>query len=132
MQQRESGMQFAPTGGAAPEAPVPDRLGPAERAFLAERDGFYLASVGATGWPYVQYRGGPVGLLRVLDDSTLAWADFDGNLQYISTGNVSVEDRVALLVMDYPGQRRLKVFGRAQVHDAQGVPELAEAVSDAG
>jgi predicted pyridoxine 5'-phosphate oxidase superfamily flavin-nucleotide-binding protein len=110
----------------------PDRLTEDERAFLRERDGFYLASVGETGWPYVQYRGGPVGLLRVLGDSTLAWADFDGNLQYISTGNVSVDDRVALLVMDYPGQRRLKVFGRAQVHDAQDVPGLAEAVSDAG
>jgi predicted pyridoxine 5'-phosphate oxidase superfamily flavin-nucleotide-binding protein len=130
VQQRESGMQFAPTGGAAPEAPVPDRLGPAEQAFLAERDGFYLASVGATGWPYVQYRGGSPGFLQVLDDATLGWGDVGGNLQYISTGNIDGDDRVALFVMDYAEQRRLKVYGRARVQDASDAPDLVEALVD--
>jgi predicted pyridoxine 5'-phosphate oxidase superfamily flavin-nucleotide-binding protein len=126
-----SGSHVAPAGGAAAVRPVADRLGPAERAFLAERDGFYLASVGATGWPYVQYRGGSSGVLRVLDDVTLGWADFGGNLQYVSTGNVAGDDRVALIVMDYAGQRRLKVYGRARVQDASGAPELVRALADA-
>ena len=125
-----SGMQYAAAGGAAAAAPVSDRLGPAERAFLAERDGFYLASTGATGWPYVQYRGGSPGFLRVLDDATLGWADFGGNLQYVSTGNVAGDDRVALIVMDYAGQRRLKVYGRARVQDASAAPDLVRVLAD--
>lgn len=96
-------------------SPEPDRLGAAERAFLAERDGFSLASVGETGWPYVQHRGGPPGFLRVLDDATLGWADFRGNLQHVTTGNLTGDDRVALLVVDHARRRRLKVFGRARV-----------------
>lgn len=95
-----------------------DQLGPDEEAFIAERDGFYLASVSETGWPYVQFRGGPIGLLRVLDDKTLGFADFRGNRQYITTGNVSGNDRVSLFLMDYAHQRRLKIFGRMHVVDA--------------
>ena len=107
-----------------------DRLGPAERAFLADRDGFYVASTGATGWPYVQYRGGSPGVLRVLDDATLGWADVGGNQQYVTTGNVAGDGRVALIVMDYAGQRRLKVYGRARVQDAQDAPDLVAALAD--
>jgi predicted pyridoxine 5'-phosphate oxidase superfamily flavin-nucleotide-binding protein len=100
------------------------------RTYLAERDSFYLATVGTTGWPYVQFRGGPRGFLRVLDDHTLGWADFRGNLQYISTGNLDHDARVALIVMDYPERQRLKIFGMARHHDIRDAPALAERLAD--
>jgi hypothetical protein len=92
--------------------------------FLLQRDGFYLASVSETGWPYVQFRGGRPGFVRVLDTHTFGWADFRGNLQYISTGNITADDRVALFFMDYPGRRRLKVFGHARVVFSPDDPAL--------
>ena len=95
--------------------PGPDLLTPDVAEFLGDRDGFYLATVGETGWPYVQFRGGPPGFLRVIDDHTIGWADFRGNLQHISTGHLAGDDRVALLVMDHPNRQRLKLFGRARV-----------------
>jgi uncharacterized protein len=94
-----------------------DSLGPYERAFIEASDGFYMASVTETGWPYVQYRGGLKGFLHVLDDRTLGFADLRGNKQYISVGNLQHEDRVALFFMDYPHQTRLKLLGRAKVHE---------------
>jgi hypothetical protein len=94
-----------------------DRLGPDEREFIATRDGFYMASVSETGWPYVQYRGGAQGFLRVVDDRTLGFADLRGNKQYISTGNLEHDNRVALFLMDYPTQSRLKILGRAEIHE---------------
>ena len=109
-----------------------DRLGDQEAAFLAERDSFYLASVSETGWPYVQHRGGPPGFLRVVDEKTLGWADFAGNRQYISMGNVSVDDRVALIVMDYARRGRLKILGRLSVHAAKDRPDLVEALAVPG
>lgn len=90
-----------------------DRFGPAEQAFIEARDGFYQATVSKTGWPYVQFRGGPAGFLKVLDDMTIGFADVRGNRQYLSLGNLSTDDRVAMILMDYPNQRRLKVLGRA-------------------
>lgn len=90
-------------------------LGPDEAEFLAARDSFYLASIGETGWPYVQHRGGPPGFVRVLDATTLGFADFRGNRQYVTVGNVGAEPRVSLFFMDYPNRRRLKVFGRARL-----------------
>lgn len=90
-------------------------LGPAERAFVTARDGFYMASVSETGCPYIQYRGGPAGFLRVLDDRTLGFADLRGNMQYISTGNLLHDDRVALFLMDYAHQTRLKILGHAEI-----------------
>jgi predicted pyridoxine 5'-phosphate oxidase superfamily flavin-nucleotide-binding protein len=99
-----------------------DRLGPKEVHFLAERDSFYLATVGESGWPYVQHRGGPKGFLKVLDDSRIAYADFRGNLQLISVGNVSVDDRVSLILMDYPHRKRLKILGHMRVEDAADTP----------
>ncbi|GAA4074409.1 pyridoxamine 5'-phosphate oxidase family protein [Nonomuraea soli] len=93
----------------------PDRLGAYERAFVAERDSFYLATVSETGWPYIQHRGGPPGFLRVLDDHTLGFADFRGNRQYISVGNLGHDDRVSLFLMDYANRTRLKILGRARV-----------------
>jgi uncharacterized protein len=94
-----------------------DSLGPYERAFIEASDGFYMASVTETGWPYIQYRGGLKGFLHILDDRTLGFADLRGNKQYISVGNLQHEDRVALFFMDYPHQTRLKILGRAKVHE---------------
>jgi predicted pyridoxine 5'-phosphate oxidase superfamily flavin-nucleotide-binding protein len=95
--------------------PGPDPITSEVRAFLAARDSFYLATVSESGWPYVQFRGGPPGFLKARGDNTIGWADFQGNLQYISTGNVAGDDRVALIVMDYPHRRRLKIYGHAQI-----------------
>jgi uncharacterized protein len=89
-----------------------------EIEFVEERDGFYIATVSETGWPYVQFRGGPAGFLRVLDEETLGFADFRGNRQYITTGNATADDRVSLFLMDYPNRRRLKIFGRLRIIDA--------------
>jgi len=113
-------------------APGTDALTDDEREYLAERDGFYLASVSETGWPYVQFRGGPPGFLRVVDEHTIGWADFRGNLQYITTGNVSGDDRVALIVLDYAQRRRLKIFGHARVVTATEDPALVESLADPG
>jgi uncharacterized protein len=110
----------------------PDGLTATEREFLADRDGFYVATVSATGWPYVQYRGGPPGFLRVLNEHTLGWADFRGNLQYISAGNLAGDERVSLIVMDYAYRRRLKVFGRARVVEASAEPDLIGELADDG
>lgn len=92
-----------------------DRFTPFEIEFLATRDSFYMATVGATGWPYIQHRGGPRGFLKVIDDKTLAFADLRGNKQYISTGNLLSDDRIAIILVDYPRQARLKILGRVEV-----------------
>jgi predicted pyridoxine 5'-phosphate oxidase superfamily flavin-nucleotide-binding protein len=94
-----------------------DRLGPDEQAFLEDSNGFYMASTTETGWPYMQYRGGAKGFLRVLDDRTIAFVDLRGNKQYISVGNLQHDDRVALFFMDYPRQSRLKILGHVKVHE---------------
>ncbi|USI73427.1 pyridoxamine 5'-phosphate oxidase family protein [Sphingomonas morindae] len=101
-----------------------DRFTEAEAGFLAERDSFYMASVAENGWPYVQHRGGPPGFLRLLDDRTLGFADFSGNRQYLSLGNITADDRVALILMDYAARRRLKILARAQSRDCAGDPDL--------
>jgi len=95
-----------------------------ENAFLRERDGFYMATVGETGWPYVQYRGGEPGFLRVIDDRTLRYTDVRGNRQFISMGNLSRNDRVSLFFMDYANRRRLKVLARARVADSADEREV--------
>jgi predicted pyridoxine 5'-phosphate oxidase superfamily flavin-nucleotide-binding protein len=88
-----------------------DSVGEDEAEFLARADSFYLATVSETGWPYVQHRGGPPGFLRVLTPSQIAFADFRGNLQYVSAGNVAVHDRASIIVMDHVERRRLKLLG---------------------
>ena len=101
-----------------------DRLGLPEQEFIHARDGFYQATVSETGWPYVQFRGGPAGFLKVLDATTLGYADFRGNRQYLSVGNLNADGRVALIAMDYANRRRLKIWGSAKVvHESQD-PEL--------
>jgi uncharacterized protein len=95
--------------------PANDTFGEFEKEFIAARDGFYIATVGETGWPYIQFRGGPTGFLQVLDDRTLAYADITGNRQYITTGNLRSNHRAALFLMDYPHQARLKILGNVEV-----------------
>lgn len=101
-----------------------DPLGPREAEFIAERDSFYMASVGEAGWPYVQHRGGPAGFLRVVSPTTLAFADYGGNRQLVTTGNLATDDRVSLILMDYAHRRRLKILGHARVAGAREHPEL--------
>jgi len=102
-----------------------DRFTGDEAAFIAERDSFYMATVSESGWPYVQHRGGPPGFIRVLDERTLAIPDFRGNRQYISTGNLVTNDRAALILMDYPNRRRLKLYAHIEARDLEKDPELA-------
>jgi hypothetical protein len=89
------------------------------------RESFYMASVTETDWPYIQHRGGPTGFLRVLDEKTIAFADFRGNRQFVSVGNLAKNDRVALFLMDYPHQARLKILGHAKVIELKDDPALA-------
>jgi len=99
-----------------------DRLGPAEQEFVRGIDGFYQSTVSADGWPYVQFRGGPRGFLKVLDEKTIGYADLRGNKQYLSAGNLSENDRIMLFLMDYENQARLKIWGRARfTEDFQGL-----------
>jgi predicted pyridoxine 5'-phosphate oxidase superfamily flavin-nucleotide-binding protein len=100
-----------------------------ESEFIRLRDSFYMASVGENGWPYVQFRGGPQGFLNVLDERTIGFADFRGNRQYISVGNLNDTERVALILMDYPGRKRLKIWATAKVTDVGDDPELASALT---
>ena len=95
-----------------------------EIQFIQKRDSFYLATVSETGWPAIQHRGGVPGFLRVLSPTRLAFADYKGNRQLLSTGNLTVNDRVALFLMDYPNRERLKILGHARVEDARQHPEL--------
>ncbi|HRC44721.1 MAG TPA: pyridoxamine 5'-phosphate oxidase family protein [Nitrospira sp.] len=113
-------------GHAADIADPPDRdpLGEAEIEFITTRDSIYLGTVNESGWPYIQHRGGAAGFLRVLNPSRLAFADYRGNRQLLTTGNLLVNDRVALFLMDYVNRARLKVFGHARVEDARTRPEL--------
>ncbi|MEM6440162.1 MAG: pyridoxamine 5'-phosphate oxidase family protein [Pseudomonadota bacterium] len=116
----------------SPEADRADLLGPAERAFVEARDGFYQATVSSSGWPYVQFRGGPAGFIKALDSRTLGYADLRGNRQYLSAGNLEGDGRVALFFMDYPHRRRLKVLGRAALVAAEDDPALIEALFPKG
>lgn len=105
--------------------PETNPLGPEELEFIAQRDSFYMATVTSDGWPYMQHRGGPAGFLKVLDGQTLGFADFKGNRQLLSTGNLAASDRVMLFLMDYPHRERLKILGHARVLDAREEPALA-------
>jgi predicted pyridoxine 5'-phosphate oxidase superfamily flavin-nucleotide-binding protein len=112
--------------------PSHDQLSDFEIQFIAERDSFYMSSVTEDGWPYIQHRGGPPGFLRVIDPRTLAFADYSGNKQYITAGNLATNDRVAFFLMDYPNQARLKIIGHARVVEAGADPALEAAVRAKG
>lgn len=107
-------------------------LGDSERAFITARDSFYQGTVGENGWPYVQHRGGPAGFLKILDARTLGYADFSGNRQYISVGNLEGDGRVSLFLMDYARQLRLKIWGRARLIDEETAPALLAQLEDPG
>lgn len=101
------------------------QLGAAESGFIAARNSFYMATVSETGWPYIQHRGGPTGFVRMLDEQTIGFADFRGNRQYVSIGNLAVDDRVSLFFMDYPNRTRLKLFGRVRIVEPDDQTTLA-------
>ncbi|CAN7629394.1 pyridoxamine 5'-phosphate oxidase family protein [Rhizobium sp. LjRoot258] len=107
-----------------------DTLTEDEIAFIASRDSFYMASVSETGWPYVQHRGGKAGFLKVVDQRTLAFADYRGNRQYISAGNFAANDRACLFLMDYVRRARLKIFAYVERLALDADQELTELVSD--
>ena len=111
-------------------APERDALTEDETAFIQSRDSFYMATVSETGWPYVQHRGGKPGFLRVINPTSLAFADYKGNRQLLSTGNLAATDRVTLFLMDYPQRTRLKILGHARVEDARQHPELAAQLAE--
>lgn len=114
---------------ALPPARQNDPLGPEEAAFIESRDSFYLSSVSSTGWPYMQHRGGAPGFLRVVGPDEIAFADYRGNRQMLTVGNVAANDRVCLFLMDYPRRERLKLLGHAEVLDARGHPGLLREVT---
>jgi hypothetical protein len=122
--------QYYGRAGHIAGAPERDTLSQAETEFITARDSFYLGSINESGWPYIQHRGGPQGFLRVIDETTLAFADYKGNRQLLTTGNVSVNDRVALFLMDYKNRERLKILGHARVEDARAHPELVAQLAD--
>jgi uncharacterized protein len=107
--------------GSAPER---DPLTDEERTFIEARDSFYMATITESGWPYIQHRGGHRGFLRVVSPTRLAFADYKGNRQMLSTGNLAANDRAALFLMDYPGRERLKILGHVRVEDARQHPGL--------
>ena len=109
-----------------------DKLTEREITFIESRDHFFQASVSETGWPYVQHRGGPAGFLKVIDERTLGFADYRGNVQYVSVGNLLHDNRVALILMDYANQRRLKLLGHVRFIDQETEPELIERLVTTG
>jgi len=129
--QTRHGSRIAGIGRGLPASP-PDRLGRREVEFIGSRDSFFMATVSETGWPYLQHRGGPPGFLHVLDAGMLGFADFRGNRQYISAGNLAANERVALILLDYARRRRLKVLGRARLVEATEDATLVEQLHPPG
>ncbi len=127
---RRTQRQYYGGGGPIVTASERDQLSQTEVDFIALRDSFYLGSVSESGWPYIQHRGGSPGFLRVINSTTLAFADYRGNRQLLSAGNISANDRVALFLMDYKNRERLKILGHARVEDARLYPRLAPQVAD--
>lgn len=115
-----------------PEAERGDTLTKSEKEFISARDGFYQATVSETGWPYVQFRGGSSGFLKILDEKTIAYADFRGNRQYVSAGNLAGSDKISMILMDYPNRRRLKIWGRAKLIDKNDDADLVSSLQIEG
>lgn len=101
-----------------------DGLTENEAAFISQRDSFYMATIGESGFPYIQHRGGPKGFIKVLDAKRLGFIDFKGNMQYISVGNMATSNKVALIMVDYPARARLKIFARAEIVELKDDPSL--------
>ena len=126
---RDAQKKYYGKAGRIVGAPSRDPLGHQEVQFIAGRDSFYLGTVNENGWPYIQHRGGQAGFLRVLNSTTLAFPDYHGNRQLITTGNLAANDRVALLLMDYKNRDRLKILGHGRVEDLHGNPNLVTQVA---
>ncbi len=109
-------------------SPEPDLLSEREAEFIAVRDSFYMATVGHDGWPYMQHRGGPAGFVKVLSERAFGFADFRGNRQYVTVGNLAVDNRAAFFFMDYANRARLKVLGRVRAVDLGADQSLANAL----
>lgn len=107
-----------------------DALTEREAAFISARDSFYLASVAENGWPYLQHRGGPRGFVKVIDEKRLGFADYRGNRQYVSVGNVAADPRVSLFFMDYPSRARLKVLGRMRIVSGSAAEDFERMLTD--
>lgn len=97
-----------------------------EISFISERDSFYMASFGANEFPYIQHRGGPAGFIKIIDEKTIGIVDFAGNKQYISLGNVSQHNKVALMLMSYPQRARLKIYAEIEIKELKDFPDLYE------
>ncbi len=111
---------------------TPDTLTAKELGYIALRDSFYMASVNADGWPYMQHRGGPAGFLRHIEGNRIGFADYRGNKQYISTANLAGNDRVSLFLMDYPNKDRLKLVGHAHSIELADDPALVTSLMPEG
>lgn len=111
---------------------APDELTAAEMAFISMRESFYMATISETGWPYMQHRGGPRGFVKILGPQTIGIADYRGNRQYLSLGNLAGNDRASLFFMDYMGRRRLKVLARVRIAEIDQEPDLIEQLTDPG
>lgn len=103
-----------------------------DKALIRRADHFFLSTVTESGWPYVQHRGGPPGFVHVDSDTTLAWVEFRGNRQYVTVGDIDVDDRVSLFFIDYPTRSRLKVFGHARLVEPEEDPGLIERLRTMG
>lgn len=108
----------------SPERDDGSELGQREAAFLSARDGFFQATVSETGWPYVQFRGGAPGFLKVIDKRTIRYADYRGNRQYISVGNLRYDDRVSIIAVDYARRERLKLWGHVRITEDPDIVDL--------
>lgn len=107
-----------------------NELGDIEKAFITARDSFYIATISENNWPYVQHRGGLPGFIKVLDQRHIAFADFRGNRQYLSVGNLNANPNTSLILMDYPNRRRLKLWGTSELKGADDAPELILQLTD--
>lgn len=105
-----------------------DKVGPKEAAFIESMNGFYQATVNADGWPYVQFRGGPKGFLKVLDEKRVAYADYRGNRQYLSLGNIQKNSKISIMLMDYAQRRRLKILGHASIVEIEEDRDLLQKI----
>jgi uncharacterized protein len=105
-----------------------DGLTESEIEFISQRDSFYMSTLGENGYPYIQFRGGPKGFLKVLDKSKMGFIDFRGNMQYISAGNLTTHSKTALILMDYPARARLKIYAETEIVQLKDDPQLLDAL----
>ena len=128
-EKRGSRASYARMEQRSDQGPWGDVVTPELAAFIDERDSLYLGSASADGQPYIQYRGGPKGFLKVLDEHTLGFADFAGNAQYISLGNLAENNKAFIFLMDYANRRRIKISGTAKF--VEDDPEMLQIFVDA-